>query len=301
VDLTALDGNTLEQARAYYNAGNFRQSREIAVQALAEQPDDVDLLRIAARASLDLNADGAAEYLKRVAELNPGDAAAWRELGDALMYEGRAREALDAFRRTVELRPDDTFALVNLGHTAYAAGEPDEAISALEQALDREPGSVQILRSLVEMYRRAGRSEDALATAREIVKWRPDDVLSQLDIAELSLRLSRLDDAISAYSRLRALDREIDDDREAEVHEVYAYHGMIQAEIAREGWRRALDLAVDATRVDRYGRTTDVLSFVVARVFGAGDRPAPTRSEVEAALALSHAEHRRLHTEALAL
>ena len=45
----------------------------------------------------------------------------------------------------------------------------------------------------------------------------------------------------------------------------------------RERWRRALDLAVDATRVDRLGRTTDVLAFVVAQVFGAADRPAPPR------------------------
>ena len=53
----------------------------------------------------------------------------------------------------------------------------------------------------------------------------------------------------------------------------------------RERWRRALDLAVEATRVDRLGRTTDVLAFVVAQVFGEPDRPAPPREEVERALA----------------
>ena len=69
---------------------------------------------------------------------------------------------------------------------------------------------------------------------------------------------------------------------------------MIEAEIRRERWRRALDLAIEATRVDRYGRTTDVLAFVVAQVFGQPTAPRPTRAEVDEALAASRAEHRRL-------
>jgi len=87
----------------------------------------------------------------------------------------------------------------------------------------------------------------------------------------------------------------VDDDPS---HEVYAFHGLIEVELQRESWRRALDLAVDATRVDRAGRTTDVLAYVVAQVFGAADRQVPDRSEVEQALARSRNEHRRLHLEA---
>jgi hypothetical protein len=78
-------------------------------------------------------------------------------------------------------------------------------------------------------------------------------------------------------------------------------HGLIEAELRRERWRRALDLAVDATRVDRLGRTTDVLSYIVAQVFGEADRPVPSREDVNAALAASRSEHRRLHEESLGL
>jgi hypothetical protein len=53
--------------------------------------------------------------------------------------------------------------------------------------------------------------------------------------------------------------------------------------------------------VDRLGRTTDVLAFIVAQVFGEGDRPAPAREDVDQALAASREEHRRLHEEALVL
>jgi tetratricopeptide (TPR) repeat protein len=202
-------------------------------------------------------------------------------------------EAADALRQATRLRPTDPAVLVDLGHTLYAQGETDAAIDQLSTAVQREPGNLNILRSLVDMYRRADRLQEALDTAMQIADLRPEDVLATMDVADLNLTLGNLDAAVAAYSRLRHIDPE-------EEHEVYAYHGMIQAEMQRERWRRVLDLAVDATRIDRYGLTTDLLAFAVVQVFGPSDRPAPSRAEIDAALAAEQAEHRRLHTEALA-
>ena len=116
----------------------------------------------------------------------------------------------------------------------------------------------------------------------------PADPIASLDVAELCLALGRFDEAAAAFTRLRSIDDEPE-------HEVYAYHGLIEVEILRGRMRRALDLTVDATKVDRLGRTTDVLAFVVAQVFGERDRPSLPRPEVEALLASSRTEHRRLH------
>jgi hypothetical protein len=113
-----------------------------------------------------------------------------------------------------------------------------------------------------------------------------------LDIAELSMTLGNLDDAVDAYGRLRQLDTE-------PLHEVYAYHGTIQAEMQREEWRRALNLTVDATRVARDDLTTQLLAFIIVQVFGASGHPTLTRAELDAALIAKHAEHRRLHSQAL--
>jgi tetratricopeptide (TPR) repeat protein len=144
------------------------------------------------------------------------------------------------------------------------------------------------------MFRRTNRLQEALETATRIVELKPDDVLATMDVGDLNLALGNFDAAVAAYSRLRAVDTEPE-------HEVYAYHGMIQAEMLRDRWRRVLDLSIDATRVDRFGLTTDLLAFAVSQVFGASDRPAPTRAEIDASLAAELAEHRRLHTEELAL
>jgi tetratricopeptide (TPR) repeat protein len=284
----------IEQARASYEAGDVRASRELALAGLAERPDDPALLRLAGRASSELGLDDATVHLARAATLDPDDAETWHDLAGAYVDEGKLAHAEEALKRVLQLRPDDPAALVDLGHISYAVGNPDVAIGYLRRAADRNSGNVGALRGLAGIYRRMGKDTEALEAAREVCRLEPDDVVASLELAELSLELGRLDEAGAEFGRLRTIDDEPE-------HEVYAFHGMIEAELRRERWRRALDLAVDATRVDRLGRTTDLLAFVVAQVFGAGERPAPSRKDVEEALATSRTEHRRLHEEPLAL
>ena len=279
----------LEQARSRFEGGDFRLALELAQEGLADHPDDAGLLRLAGRAGLELDEAGALAYLQRAAELAPDEPDTWRALAEALVLEGRAPEAVEALQRAVQLRPDDPGALVDLAHIAHASGDPEAAIGSLEQVVERDPANVGALRSLVDMYRGAGRSDDALAAAGRLATASPEDPLAMLDVAELSLALGRLDEAAEAFRRLRQVDDEPD-------HEVFAIHGLIETEIQRDRWRTALDLAVDATRVDRFGRTTDVLAFIVTQVFGAGDRPAPSREAVDEALAESRTEHRQLHS-----
>jgi tetratricopeptide (TPR) repeat protein len=211
----------------------------------------------------------------------------------ASLEEGDVERAREAFRRALDEQPDDVSALVDLGHLCYAAGDVEEAVAHLKRALDQDPGNPDALRALVDAYRRLGRPEDALAAARALADSRLDNALAAIDVADLALELDRLDEAEAAFRRLRSFD----DDPEHEVP--YAHHGLIEIEIRRGRWRSALDLAVDATRLDRLGRTTDVLAFVVAQVFGESDRPTPERAEVEQALARSRTEHRRLHAGAI--
>jgi tetratricopeptide (TPR) repeat protein len=278
------------EAQALYEQGDFRGARDAAERGLNDRPDDVNLLRVAGKSSAELDLHDAADFLQKAVELEPENADAWRELGEALLNDGRMKEATAAFRRAVELRPNDVGTLVHLAHAAYAAGDPEEAIGHIRQAVDRDPNSLGARRALLEIYRAAKRPEEALAAAEELAESDPDDPLAALDVAELYLALDHPVDATSAFARLRR----IDDDP---AHEIYALHGMIEAEMRRERWRRALDLAIEATRIDRLGRTTDILAYIVAQVFGAADRPAPSREEVNQALAESRAEHRRLHEE----
>ena len=137
------------------------------------------------------------------------------------------------------------------------------------------------------MYRSFGQYEDALRQARVVTEAAPDDVLSWLDVAELSLELGRLDDARSGFERLRELD-------EVPGHEAYPLHGTILVEIRRERWPAASELAAQAAAIEQRGLSADVAGFLNEQISGPGEEPAPSRDEVEAALASSLADYRRM-------
>jgi tetratricopeptide (TPR) repeat protein len=284
--------NALESARASLGAGEFERAREAALTGLNDRPDDPALLQLAGRASLELGLDDAAGYLERAAATDSGDPALWRDLGADFAFLGRLENARQAFRRAVELLPDDAGALLDAGLASLAAGRTGDAVAYLKQAAQLDPDSDAALRGLLEIHRREGRLGEALTAALRVEERSPADPIASLDVAELCLALGRYDEAAAAFTRLRAADEEPE-------HDVYAYHGLIEVEILRGHMRRALDLTVDATKVDRLGRTTDVLAFVVAQVFGERDRPSLPRPEVEALLASSRTEHRRLHAESV--
>jgi len=285
--------SALEQALSHFEAGDFGKAREAAMEGLRGQPDDVELLRVAGRAGVELGSDDAVDQLRKVAELQPDSAESWHDLGDSLAADGRTEEAAQAFRKVLEINPDDELALTHLGHTEYATGGQD-AVAHLEQAAERTGGMSTAAISLVEMYKSMNQPEEALHAAQKVLEAEPEDVVAMLDVAELSLELGRHDDAVKAFERLRELEDLPD-------HEVYALHGMIQAELKREEKDRALELAREAAPIDQYGRTASVLLFLapdeVEQPENGEPKPAPSAEDVDAALAESLKEHRRLHAE----
>jgi Flp pilus assembly protein TadD len=288
--MTSINADARRQARAAFDAGDYRRSLDAAVAGLSTVPDDVELHVLAGRAGVEVDSDDAVEHLRKATELAPDDASAWHHLGEALATEGNMSEADAAFRRAVELDPDDQVALTHLGHTSMAVGRGEEAVGYLARAADSIHGASTAAISLVDMYRSFGQYEDALAQARRLVEAVPHDVLTWLDIAELSARTGELDDARAAFERIRELD-------DVPGREAYALHGLMQIEIGAEQWDRAQELAAQAAAIDPHGLTTDVAAFLRERTSGPGDEPAPTQEEVEAALGASLADYRRMLAE----
>jgi tetratricopeptide (TPR) repeat protein len=281
-----------DRARGFWDAGDFDASLNAAVEGLGSTPDDVDLLVLAGRAGVELDAEEAVGYLRRATELGPENASAWHHLGEALAAEGAMEEAEAAFRRAVELDPDDQLDMTHLGHTALAAGRRDEGVGYLARAADIAHAASSASISLVDMYRSMGQYEDALTQARRVAEATPEDRIAWLDVAELSLQTGRLDEARGAFERLRELD-------EVPGHEAYPLHGMIQVELARDRWEPAGDLVAQAAAIDPYGLSTVLAAFVGEQTGEAtarddADAPTPTRDEVDAVLAGSLADYRRM-------
>ena len=228
-----MSDQALERARSLYGDGAFRACHDAATENLAVAPDDVEWLRLAGRSGVELGAGDAVAQLQRVAELRP-DAEAWRDLGDALMTEGDAEAAREAFRKVLELSPDDESALTALGHLTYEKGDREEGASLLSRAAEEGGRTSSAVISLVGMYRTLGQPEEALAAARQVADAAPDDLVAALDVAELALEVGELDEAAQALARTQEVDALPDSD--------------VEAELRREAVAAALELARERSR-----------------------------------------------------
>jgi predicted Zn-dependent protease len=281
------------RAQDAFDAADFKESYRLARDGLSDDADHPGLLAIAGRAASELGLDEATTYLGRLVKQTPADATAWRDLGMARLNSADVAGAEHALRTAVQLDPADPAMRVSLGHVAYMGGAVDEADRQLSEAARIAPADVTALRSLSEMRRLEGHVQSAIDAAHELVRRVPDDLAGTMSLAELNLLVGNYAESLACYRRLSELDTD-------QGHAGHIIHAMIEVEICRERWRRALDYAIIATTLDRHLLTTDLLAFVSAQLFGVGDRPVPPRLEIESRLRARRAEHRRLHAEALA-
>jgi Flp pilus assembly protein TadD len=278
------------RARAHLDAGDFSRGREVALAGLAGAPEDVELLVLAGRAGVELDAADAIEYLRRATALAPDDPEAWRVLGEALAADGSTADADAAFRRAVELNPEDQVALMHLGHTSLASGRDEEGVAYLSRAADSMHGASTAVVSLVDMYRSFGQYEEALAQARRLADATPDDILAWLDIAELSLMIDRFDDARDAFERLRELD-------EVPGHEAYPLYGLILLELRRGEPERAAQLAEQAAAIDPQGLGAEMVAALRRQDAQGSDGTAPAPGDLDAPLTASLTDYRLMHAD----
>ena len=191
----------------------------------------------------------------------------------------------------MRLQPGEVSLLIDMGNLLFGLERPEEALETLEHARRLAPGALPILRNLAEMYASLNRQEEALRTTREILELRPDDVLACCDAAGLCLHLEKFDEAAEFFRRLRRIDP-------AQEHEVYVIHGLVMTEIRRGDWRRAMEFAIEATRLDRCDLTTGFLACISGEVFGASTVARVSLAELATRFEAGQHEHRRLHAEA---
>jgi Flp pilus assembly protein TadD len=278
------------QAQDAFAAENYKESFRLAVEGMAVRGTDPGMLAIAGRAALELGLDEATTYLEKLVELVPADPAAWRDLGMARLGSADLAGAEQALRTSVRLDPTEPSTRVSLGHVAYLGGAVDEADRQLTEAAKLAPGEVGALRSLSEMRRLEGRAQAAIESVQQLLQRAPGDIAGTISLAELNLSVGNYDESLANYRRLSEVDTEMG-------HAGHILHAMIEVEIRRERWRRALDHAILATTLDRHRLTTDLLAFVTAQLFGDSEHPAPPRHEIESRLEGRRAEHRRLHAD----
>jgi class 3 adenylate cyclase/TolB-like protein len=147
------------------------RAEELARKALAIDPDQLDAHRLLSKVNnARFKPDLALIQVDRALALNASDAESHGARGDALLWLGRAGEAITALEMGFALNPNlphnDVFAL---GLAYYTARRHEDAVRFLEREALRFPDFVFIPVVLAASYAQLGRTGDAERSA-EIVR-----------------------------------------------------------------------------------------------------------------------------------
>ena len=124
--------------------------------------------------------EGALAESRRMMALDPNFAQGYCATGLALMYAGRAAEALEPFAMAMRLDPlYPSMVLHFLAQANFSLGKYDVAAQQLVDRIARTPGTDASRMLLASCYGHLGRAEDARAAWVELLKVNPDFSLMQ--------------------------------------------------------------------------------------------------------------------------
>ncbi len=122
---------------------------------------------------------GAVRHLRDGLSLQPDNARAWQNLGNAHIRLGRPSEAISAYRQALNLKPDYGLAWYNLG-TAYAtSGYIDLSREAYERALELSENSADVFIALGNLELQQGDAHTAAERYEQALAQDPDQPSAQ--------------------------------------------------------------------------------------------------------------------------
>ncbi len=268
---------TFEQAVLLHRQGRPFQAEAVCAEVLRADPRHCGAWHLRGLLALEGgNVDQGIEWISRSLRLDPGQAAAHANLGNAYLSARKPRKALASLECALRLKPDYVAALYNRGNALRELRLFEEALASYERVLRNRADHVPALNNRGLTLAELGRSEEALASFERAAGLDPRFADAGRNLGAMLLKLGRRDEALECYDRLvRAPDNP--PDPEAWCGRGNALLALKRPEEALESYSHAL--RIDPARVDALiNRGTALQSL---------QRPADALEDYERALALA--------------
>ncbi|MCP4867374.1 MAG: tetratricopeptide repeat protein [Proteobacteria bacterium] len=145
------------------------------------------------------------DALMAALEKNPGDVAAWTELGSLMQSGGALGDAVEAFSAAVEAAPERAATWFNLGGALFAAGQLANAEETWLHALRRDDSHARAWCNVGVVRRMRGNVAGAEQALTQAVALDPEYVLAWANLAAVQETRNRPATAVDAADRALAL------------------------------------------------------------------------------------------------
>lgn len=233
----------LDQAIAFYEAGDRAAAKAAAEKVLAATPDHGDTLNLLAVIAQDEGRQADAEAVARKAVATAPDNPLYlNTLGNGLLAQGRSAEAVAILAQAHGAAPNQADILFNLGNAQRQAGLLDEAVESFRRTTALRPGHIGAYNNLALVLKSIGDSQSAATVLIEAVAHAPQSAELRFNLGNALHAAGQLPAAEGAYRKAIELSP-----RHAEAH---ANLGVVLAESglkdkAEACFRRAIALNPD--------------------------------------------------------
>jgi cytochrome c-type biogenesis protein CcmH/NrfG len=125
--------------------------------------------------NIDMEQSGRMLALEREVEKNPGNMAAWLELGNIYFDTGKHQDAIQAYSKFLSLNPNNANVWTDLGVMYRRIGNPSEALSSFDKAIEIDPQHEQArFNKGIVQFHDLGNRDAARQTWAELMKINPN-------------------------------------------------------------------------------------------------------------------------------
>ncbi|MDP3840079.1 MAG: tetratricopeptide repeat protein [Methylococcales bacterium] len=166
----------LIQAETYSQQKQYQKAFDVLTAALAEQPDQQELLYTRALISEHLNRKDVLEKdLKQILAKDPDNVEALNALGYSLLDDPkRYAEAEVYLQKAVKLRPDEAVIIDSYGWLLFKQGRTQMALEYLQRAYTKQQEN-EIAAHIAEVLWALGRKAEAKKLFDKVIKDAPED------------------------------------------------------------------------------------------------------------------------------
>jgi protein O-GlcNAc transferase len=218
-------------------------AKRIYEEILARRPkhfDALHLLGVIACQTRDLNRGE--ELIGRAIKLEPGNALAHLNRGNALKDLKRFDEAVACYNRAIALKPDLVEAYSNRGNALYYLKRFDEAVASYDKTIALRPDYAEAYNNRGNALFYLKRFDEALASCDKAIALKPDYAEACNNRGNALCSLKRLDEALASYNKAVALKPDF---AEAYNNQGNALHQLKRAEDALASCDKAIALKRD--------------------------------------------------------